>query len=160
MKTSNQTIIAFLLKDKRERINLSQSEMAEKMGMSRGGWVKIENSTSMITIENLLLSCEILNITPQDIMKETEEVSNSLRKIGWEISIKKLEDDNLIQGKNFLSSIGRLTSSASIFGELNNIVVSGVALSNKFLKKESLDIADKIINYAEIYKSMITSNKS
>lgn len=53
----------------REQKNLTQEQMAEKMGMSKNGYTKIERGETQLKIEKLEQIANIFNVDIQDLLK-------------------------------------------------------------------------------------------
>ena len=54
----------------RKQHNLSQEELAEKLGISRQAVSKWENGTSDPSTSNLIAISKLFNITPEELLKE------------------------------------------------------------------------------------------
>lgn len=56
-----------LLQLARKKKSISQDEMAEKIGMSKGHISAVERGVCKASVELLMLYCEVLKITPNDV---------------------------------------------------------------------------------------------
>lgn len=59
----------------REQINLTQEQMAEKIGMSKNGYAKIERGETQLKIEKLEQIANIFNVDIIDLLKEDRDFS-------------------------------------------------------------------------------------
>lgn len=57
----------YSLKELRARYNLTQQDMAEKLGISRQRYIEIEKRPSTVTLERMLEISKILNVELGDI---------------------------------------------------------------------------------------------
>jgi len=80
MKRISQDLLARVIKNKRETLNLSQLDLAEKTKINRAMISKIENATYMPSINQLEDLMEILNFDIEDI-KEKDEIVKDKTKL-------------------------------------------------------------------------------
>lgn len=59
----------------REQINLTQEQMAEKIGMSKNGYAKIERGETQLKIEKLEQIANIFNVDIIDLLKEDRDLN-------------------------------------------------------------------------------------
>jgi len=103
--TTVNTITSLLLKEQREGLELSQTDVSKMMNITSAGWGKIEKGQSTISLDNLFHSCAALGISPSDIINKAENVQKQLQADGWRISAKKTEEDGLLAGSRMTSSL-------------------------------------------------------
>lgn len=56
------------IKALREKRNLTQTDLADKIGMTRGMIAKIEANTTVLTITTFISICQALNYAPNTIL--------------------------------------------------------------------------------------------
>lgn len=56
------------IKALREKRNLTQTELSNKIGMSRGMIAKIEANTTVLTITTFISICQALNYAPNTVL--------------------------------------------------------------------------------------------
>lgn len=61
----------------RKRIGMTQAEVAEAAGLADRTYADIERGTVNMRMETLLRICNVLHITPDDILTEKEQPSNA-----------------------------------------------------------------------------------
>lgn len=61
------------LSDLRKEQKLTQEQMAEKLGMSKNGYAKIERGESRITVEHLQQIAQVFNIDIAELIKEDKD---------------------------------------------------------------------------------------
>ena len=90
----------------RKSAGLTQADVAEKAGISDRTYADIERGTVNMRVETLLRICNVLKITPNEILtevnkdaitketisKKLDEASNSQRKVALEILNAYLEN--------------------------------------------------------------------
>jgi|SRR5699024_1767066 len=103
MKTSYLTILAFHIRDFREKYGVTQSDIASGLGITSAGWGKIENGKSSLSVENMMKFCKIINIDATILLDISTKSAKNLIKCGWSVSYSPVEDDNLIDGKNIFA---------------------------------------------------------
>lgn len=65
------------IREIRETKKLSQESMAEALGLSVNGYGKIERNEVDINIERLQQIAKTLDITPEDVLKDTNPIINN-----------------------------------------------------------------------------------
>lgn len=65
--------IAKNLVNLRKEQKLTQEQMAEKLGMSKNGYAKIERGESRITVEHLQQIAQVFNIDIAELIKEDKD---------------------------------------------------------------------------------------
>jgi transcriptional regulator with XRE-family HTH domain len=85
------------IQNKRKIIGLSQTEMAESLGISRPTYVKLEKGESKPSEDQKILLANIF-----DVSKDTLEKNENEDKIKNEISLKKIPKENVEKFKQVL----------------------------------------------------------
>lgn len=121
--TCYNTIISLTIKGFRESSKKSQKEMAELLGITSAGWGKLEKGKSTISASNVLLICDILEVSFEDFYGQVSETAANLRRDGWDIEKElKLDEDTLYQ----IGTMSKpLTSAVPFIG--STITVSALA---------------------------------
>lgn len=69
---SNNSTISKKIHDFRQKAGLTQEELAEKVGLSRGSITSIEQGKRKVTVEELLKFCEALACSHADLLFDTQ----------------------------------------------------------------------------------------
>jgi transcriptional regulator with XRE-family HTH domain len=87
------------LRQIREQKAIKQDFMADKLNMTRQGYSKIENGISILSVERLLKICEILEVSPIEIIYGEQANQVALEKYNnlYHNLQKLLENDNPTQ---------------------------------------------------------------
>ena len=72
MKKISQKLLSRIIKNNREKTNLSQIELANKTGINRAMISKIESGKYMPSIEQLEILEETLNFSIEDVLVDDE----------------------------------------------------------------------------------------
>ena len=77
-------VVGAILVARRKSRNQSQAEVAKAVGLSVSTWSRIENGESALTIEQLALAAEVLDLRPSAVLAAAEEkiAALSLRGVG------------------------------------------------------------------------------
>lgn len=67
----------------RKRMGLTQSEVAEAAGLSERTYADIERGTVNMRIETILRICNVLHITPDEIMTEDDVPGTTVQAELW-----------------------------------------------------------------------------
>lgn len=166
-ETSLLTVMGLCLKELRMKREITQSEMAKHIGMTNAGWGRLENGKASLSVENMVLACHFLDTTPENLFIEINEVTEKLKLQGWEVHIKRVEQDGLIAGRELESSyekikaipvVGGLTcaiAAVAVTGPVGSIVGASVAVAEKMKKnkeKKRLIKGDLVNKAASAYE--------
>src|SRR5690606_26978366 len=86
-------VIASLRKN---RVNLNQSDMASAIGATVSTWSRIETGETAMTLEQLALAAEKLDIPPSAILIAAEKMVSELRDKGIETEAKRVSKEDII----------------------------------------------------------------
>ncbi|OBU28934.1 helix-turn-helix domain-containing protein [Photobacterium kishitanii] len=135
-ETSVLTIMGLIFKELRLKKNITQSSIAEHIGMTSAGWGKLENGKASLSVENMMLVCSFLEISPIQLFSEIDILTKELEKEEWDININRIEKDCLIIGKDFekyvepsLATGGVALISAPAVGTLSGAAASAAGLA-------------------------------
>lgn len=84
------------IRDFREDKNLTQAQVAERLGMSVTGYAKLERGESQIRVERLQQIAQILEVNVEELMAEAPEG----------VMIFNNSNDNFSNSSNFSLSLG------------------------------------------------------
>ena len=76
------TILGKRIKDLRCAKNYTQEQVADRIGMSRQKYARIENGSNSITLENLVKIADMLDVTVGDITRILDEESSIAYRSG------------------------------------------------------------------------------
>ena len=100
-ETSVLTIMGLIFKELRLKKNITQSSIAKHIGMTSAGWGKLENGKASLSVENMMLVCSFLDISPIQLFSQIDILTKELEKEEWNINRNRIERDCLIIGKDF-----------------------------------------------------------
>ncbi|MEL4241583.1 helix-turn-helix transcriptional regulator [Shewanella xiamenensis] len=132
METSFSTILALTIKQIREDRKLTQSEVAELMGMSGAGWGKIENGQATLSIDNIDKFCKLppISMKLSDLILKAESNCEVLGNNGWQVMFaSSVTNDYLLKGLNMhrslsediLKKINESETAESVYKQLGSI---------------------------------------
>ena len=96
--TSVATVLGIKLREKREELKLSQATVAKTLDMTNAGWGKLEKGINALSVDKLISVCELFEIKPSTLMKEVESEIEELKKTGWDVSSRRIAEDDLLTG--------------------------------------------------------------
>ena len=67
-----------IIKNKRESLRLSQTELANKLEITQSQYGKLESGKSQITLEQFIQICEILGLSWESFREDKQEEKNIL----------------------------------------------------------------------------------
>lgn len=140
MKTSFMTILAFHIRDLRETKDITQAEIAEKLGMTSAGWGKVENGKSSLSVENLMKFCKLIDNDAGSLIKSAQSTAKKLINQGWSVSYSQVEDDGLLEARTFSS-----LADSKIDFILQKAI--GEAINNNLTN----NVKSTVLKYASIY---------
>ncbi len=82
--TTYPAIVGACLAAKRKEQGLSQSELALSVGLTVSTWSRIENGESALTIEQLALAAQRLNLPPSELLINADKKVAELEYRGIE----------------------------------------------------------------------------
>lgn len=145
MKISSMSDIASLVKDKRRALHLNQTQLAEKLGMTRQWVASVESGKETVAAGALLKLCECLEIPLLTSEKRESQINTFSRFFAEGVAKKIAERPNAIktgEGESReaavlftdLKGFTKLTKKASpnevmsLLGEYQTIVVKAASL--------------------------------
>lgn len=114
LRGKNVSNIAKNIKEYRISHNMKQTEMAELLEMNYQNYSKMERGVYVPSLDKLLEICDILVITPNDLLLDGREIDD-LRKETFE----KL-DDSIVDIAETMKIVEDLRAKAVIAGENHN----------------------------------------
>lgn len=132
-------VIGAVLSGLRKSKGLSQTELANSVGLNVSTWSRIENGESALTAEQLAMAAETLSTMPSEILRIVEEKIIKLKERGIEISAYKAGVDEItnagsipVTGTALLSALGPL--SGGVAGGIVSGVLAGYTLYKRLKK--------------------------
>ncbi len=159
MKLSNN------LKNIRKENNLSQEQLAEKLGVSRQAVSKWESGQSYPEMDKVLLICKLFNYNIDELMNENVKEVNETKQS--KVNINKYVEDffnfitktvNMLSAMTFKQKIKCLTEQimVGLFLAIIFAIIGGIGVSILELMFEGLKIYLVIINVCEaIYITLV-----
>jgi transcriptional regulator with XRE-family HTH domain len=87
--TTYQAIVGQVIVLRRKDIELSQADLAEKIGTSQSAWSRVEKGLSNLTVEQLTKVATILGVAPNQIIAEADEAKVTLECDGIQVAENK-----------------------------------------------------------------------
>ena len=110
-ETTYSAILGQILKELRKNNGMDQSDIAEKMGMNRSSWSRIESGNTMMTIQQLQKASDILSdtlkIEANEILLKADTIASAMKKEGYKVhydSPKEIQEKS--SGSQGLALIG------------------------------------------------------
>ena len=106
MVFSDKKFVGKKIKEFRKKANLTQAELAEKVGLSETHMSKIEIGANSPTLENFLKICEVLNLSLEEFGVNVQNKKSLVREKFIEM-IYQLPDNKLEFYSNLILDIER-----------------------------------------------------
>jgi transcriptional regulator with XRE-family HTH domain len=133
---SYPAVVGAVLLARRKELGLSQSNLADAVGLTVSTWSRIENGESALTIEQLAAAAQALGVAPSALLQVAEEKIAELNRRGIATSPTRIDPASIVE----LGAIPLI--GASLSGALGPIAwlassaVSGYRLYSKFAKRK------------------------
>ena len=118
-ETTYQAIVGSVLVGIRKEHGVEQSALAKAVGVNQSTWSRIERGESALSIEQLFLAANHLQIKPSIVIRNSEKAVQSLRSQKVVVSVSKNMDKRVGQGVALIgaSALGALVGAAIIRGK-------------------------------------------
>lgn len=118
-ETTYQAIVGSVLVGIRKELGVEQSALAKAVGVNQSTWSRIERGESALSIEQLFLAANHLQIKPSFVIHNSEKAVQSLRSQKVVVSVSKNMDKRVGQGVALIgaSALGALVGAAIIRGK-------------------------------------------
>ena len=118
-ETTYQAIVGSVLVGIRKEHDVEQSALAKAVGVNQSTWSRIERGESALSIEQLFLAANHLQIKPSIVIHNSEKAVQSLRSQKVVVSVSKNMDKRVGQGVALIgaSALGALVGAAIIRGK-------------------------------------------
>lgn len=144
-----------ILKDLRKKKNLSQEELADKLGISRQSVSKWECGESYPEMSNLLALCEIFHCKLNDLVHENvtdlnnldEEIQNKVAKLKKEQQIHMKLLSKIIY---VIAKIGKIASIVGLVTVLLTIILTPVFITNIKVEEQKISFFGETVAWKEI----------
>ena len=106
-ETTYHSILGQILKELRKNKGMDQSDIAEKMGMNRSSWSRIESGNTMVNIHQLQKVGAILQMEANEILQKADTIANTMKDKGYTVyydSPKEIQEKS--SGTQGLALIG------------------------------------------------------
>ena len=106
-ETTYHSILGQILKELRKNKGMDQSDIAEKMGMNRSSWSRIESGNTMVNIHQLQKVGAILQMEANEILQKADTIANTMKDKGYTVyydSPKEIQEKS--SGSQGLALIG------------------------------------------------------
>ena len=118
-ETTYQAIVGSVLVGIRKELGVEQSALAKAVGVNQSTWSRIERGESALSIEQLFLAANHLQIKPSIVIHNSEKAVQSLRSQKVVVSVSKNMDKRVGQGVALIgaSALGALVGAAVMKGK-------------------------------------------
>ncbi|MGF1877651.1 helix-turn-helix domain-containing protein [Photobacterium frigidiphilum] len=106
------TILGVVIRNNREQKGLTRNELAEKLGLSERTLLRVEQASIPVTIDKLIKIAGALNLTPQCLLNQTDELKSTFEDAGFNVIFEQLDKDHdalkiavLMEGKGKTGAI-------------------------------------------------------
>ena len=89
-ETTIQSVIGRVIVKIRKEMGMEQASMAASVGVTQSTWSKIERGESALSVEQLIIAAEALNINASVIMSEAEQAIYALKAQGVTVRSMKV----------------------------------------------------------------------
>jgi transcriptional regulator with XRE-family HTH domain len=135
---SIQSVIGAVLAAQRKVLKRSQSEVAEAVGVTASTWSRIETGESAMTVEQLALAAQALELLPSAVLQAAEQKAAELMRKGIVVGTTRTSAEGVaasgaipLVGKSLSSVLG--LSAAAAAGVAGAAVgVLGYQLANRW----------------------------
>ena len=106
-ETTYHAILGQTLKELRKSKGMDQSEIAQRMGLNRSSWSRIENGSTIVNIQQLQKIGIIFGMEANEILLKVDAIANSMKDKGYIVhydSIKEVREKS--SGSQGLALIG------------------------------------------------------
>ena len=84
-ETTYSAILGQILKELRKKRGMDQSEIAEKMGMNRSSWSRIESGNTMVNIQQLQKAGDVFGMEANAILLKADIVAKTMKDKGYTV---------------------------------------------------------------------------
>lgn len=139
--TSFPAVLGTVISNQRKAMNIGQSELANKLGVTASTLSRIENGESAMTIDQLYLVSEAFSMKPHQLLAAAEELEEGLKKAGVDAvgERSKLDDSNSKEGSyvTVLKGASLLPFALPILGPIGAILAAAIAINKAKLDAKS-----------------------
>ena len=124
--TTYPAVVGAYLAAKRNELKLSQSQLAEKVGLTASTWSRIESGDSALTIEQLALAAHGLSMTPGALMSAIDAITDELSKRGIGTNIERVTVDEILSSGSIPLTGSGLSGAVLAAGLARGVGFSGL----------------------------------
>ncbi len=96
MMTTSNAVLGHLLALIRRRRNLTQAQVAEFLGLAGSTWSRVEKGETPITVEQLRVVADKLNVSPTVLLGLVEQAEGALRRSGFTVGSGPIEKAGVV----------------------------------------------------------------
>ena len=71
-----------LARQRKQQLNLDQTDVAKELGITQASWSRIENGATPLTIDMLARAAPVLQMTPAIVLEQTDRAVRHLNRQG------------------------------------------------------------------------------
>lgn len=119
-ETTYQAVLGRLIARKRQEKQIDQEELAQRVGVSRSTWSRIEAGSSALSMDQLAKAASALGTPLGELMLEVDDIVRELRRQGVEVH------DSRDEAESVLARIGKAGSGVAPVAFLGGAVLGGI----------------------------------
>jgi len=96
---SYSSVLGVVLANKRKELNIEQSVMAEKMGLSQASYSRLESGKSTFSVDQMFECAKALNIPVEQLFKSVINTVDNLQ-LNADVSVQAQTRGNTTKAKN------------------------------------------------------------
>lgn len=85
-KTTFSVLVGWVIANERTRLNLTQGDLAHKMGVPQSSWSRFESGQSLLTVDQLDGVANHLHLTAPEILRRVEQLRATLSAQGIQVN--------------------------------------------------------------------------
>lgn len=110
---SYSSVLGVVVANKRKELNIEQSVMAEKMGLSQASYSRLESGKSTFSVDQLFQCSIALNVPIDELFESLLNTISSLESSG-EVTIKSQQRGNTTKARESGSGVGAFVAGAGL----------------------------------------------
>lgn len=110
---SYSSVLGVVVANKRKELNIEQSVMAEKMGLSQASYSRLESGKSTFSIDQMFQCSKALGVPIDELFESLLNTISSLESSG-EVTVQSQQRGNTTKAKESGSGVGAFVAGAAL----------------------------------------------